>query len=278
MLKKNVLVIHGGAGNSSRIQKKSLERVYENALAYLNGHSALETVIYAVSLLEDDPLFNAGTGSELQRDGRARMSASVMDGFSHRFSGVINIEAVKNPVRVAACLMTEQDRVLSGEFATAFARERGFGVYDPVTAERKEQWLKKKAGKSHGTVGAVALDDQGHLAAATSTGGRGFERVGRVSDSAMPAGNYANQRAAVSCTGIGEQIIEEALAPKICVRIADGMTIQEAFQKSFQELRERNCQIGAIGVDQEGHVVVDHSTPMINVAYLDKSGQFIVKS
>ena len=275
-----VLIIHGGAGNvhtqDKEIIHQELKRIYEDSFLYLKNHSAVEAVIYAVSLLEDSPYFNAGTGSKLQQDGKARMSASLMDGKTQRFSAVLNIEDVKNPIQVAAHLQESTDSVLSGQFATAFSREKGFLFYDPITPRQREVRLQKKKSLPVGTVGAVALDDKGHLAAATSTGGKGFEKLGRVSDSAMPAGNYANQKAAVSCTGIGEHIINESLASRIVTRVIDGMTLEDAFQKSFKEVKAHQYQIGAIGIDSEGNVSFDYSTPTMSYAYQDLDGNLII--
>ena len=277
---KSVLMIHGGAGNLTHKDysktRQALKKIYENEFEYLKTHSALESVVYAVKLLEDCHFFNAGTGSKLQRDGKARMSASVMDGRSQKFSAVLNIENVKNPVQIATYLLHDDDSVLACHFATQFAREKGFPPYNPVTAQRKKEWQEQRKGLPYGTVGAVARDRLGHLAAATSTGGKGLERLGRVSDSAMPAGNYANHKAAVSCTGIGEHIINESLASKIVVRVADGLNLKQAFQKSFREVTRNQHEIGAIGVDWKGTVCLAHSTPMIHAAYLNAQGKLIV--
>ena len=261
------LVIHGGAGSQSRSEhaarvRHSLERIAWAAGEFLQTHAALETVVFAVQLLEDDPLFNAGTGSLLQRDGRAQMSASVMDGATRRFAAVLNIERVRNPVRVARLLLDEPDRVLAGEPATCFARAKGFLDWDPVTPERRKLWEDRARGET-GTVGAVALDTQGRLAAATSTGGKGFERVGRVSDSGTPAGNFANAHAAVSATGIGEEILDEGLAVRLVDRARPPKTLRESFQQIFAESRKRDRRFGAIGVDAEGHVSWHCTLPML---------------
>src|SRR5688572_12565111 len=126
------LIIHGGLGTAAGFarskdrERASLHRIAESAFAFLQSHSAMETVVHAVSLLEDDPLFNAGTGSKIQSDGVIRMTASVMDGSTQRFAGVINICNVKNPVQIAVRLLEYEDRVLSGEEALAFARQQGF--------------------------------------------------------------------------------------------------------------------------------------------------------
>jgi L-asparaginase len=189
------LIIHGGffsessQSNEVKVAKqRALENIAKKSFEYLKKHSALEAVVFAVELLEDDPLFNAGTGSQIQSDGKIRMSASLMDGVSKKFSGVINIENVKNPIRVAEKLMAYDDRVLGGEGALTFARVNGFEYYDPTIEQRTAEYEAKKKAKALGTVGCVAIDENGKIAAATSTGGKGFEIPGRISDSATTAG------------------------------------------------------------------------------------------
>lgn len=265
-----VLVIHGGTGikpDHKRIgpMRKNLRAISAKVYDYLKNHNALESVSYAVRLLEDDPLFNAGTGSSLQADGRARMSAAIMNGTTMQFAGVLNIERVRNPVHVADSLLDETDRVLCGPGATRFARSKKFGSWNAVTAQRRRQWMQraKDASTGHGTVGAVALDMEGRLAAATSTGGKGFERVGRVSDSGTPAGNYASSEAAVSCTGMGEDIIDEVLAARIVVRVADGLAIRKAFSVSFAEMKIRRRRLAAIGLDRHGQWSWDTTLPLL---------------
>lgn len=236
------LIVHGGFTENPEIWTDRLDRQRQGLLAALGrawqlGGTALDMAVEAVRLLEDDPRYNAGTGSKLQSDGAARMSAALMDGPARRFSGVINVERVQNPILLARRLQQERFTVLGGEGATAWARQQGFADYDPVLPSRR---LDKS-----GTVGACALDEQGRLAAATSTGGRGRETVGRISDSATVAGNYADDRGAVSCTGLGEEIVDEALA----VRLVLGM---ERFQEVMGECRGRDRHFGAIGLDRDG--------------------------
>lgn len=270
------IIIHGGfTGESSTDKKtylskrKSLEKIVRKGYDFLKNHTALETVVETVSMLEDDPLFNAGTGSRIQSDGVIRMSASVMHGLASRFGGVMNIEKVKNPVQVALRLLDEEDRVLSGREATRWARKNGFPVFNPETTLRRKEFLKSK--NKTGTVGCVALDGFGNLAAATSTGGKGMEIPGRVSDSATVAGNYAGKYCAVSCTGVGEDIVGAALASKIVTRVTDGMTISLAFKKSFAELKETDGFAGAIGIDQEGNFgILDSHPSMVFAAFNGK--------
>jgi L-asparaginase len=203
--------------------------------------------------LEDCELFNAGTGSQIQSDGKIRMSASLMNGKTMQFSGVINIEGVKNPIRVAERLLSREDKVLAGKGAIEFARNNDFALYDPATPQRRHEYEKKLSDSiRQGTVGCVALDIYGDLAASTSTGGKGFEIPGRVSDSATAAGNYVNECAGISCTGIGEDIVSGAVAPKIVTRVTDGMSLQLATMKTLNELKPFNGFAGVIGIAANG--------------------------
>ncbi|MDX1978499.1 MAG: isoaspartyl peptidase/L-asparaginase [Pseudanabaenaceae cyanobacterium bins.68] len=281
---KPKLIIHGGAGD--RVDSKgqvaevqaSLHQIVAEVYALLReGASAVETVTIGCKLLEDQPRFNAGTGSVLQSDGQIRMSASLMDGSSQTFSGVINVSRVQNPIELAKFLQTERDRVLSDLGAAELARELGLPVYQPLTEQRLQEWLedrqagssRKMAAVTRGTIGVVALDRQGQLCAGTSTGGRGFERVGRVSDSATPAGNYANHAAAVSCTGVGEDILNETLASKIVVRVTDGMDLNTAIAKSMAEGKQRVRDFGAIAIDAQGQIGWGKTCPVLFAAYHD---------
>ena len=270
------LIIHGGFFSESSqspetkvAKQQALSTVAKQAYEYLKTHTALQTIVYAVELLENDELFNAGIGSQIQSDGKIRMSASMMDGLSTKFSGVINIEDVKNPIRVAEKLFTYDDRVLGGEGATDFARKNGFEKFSTELPQRRLEYEAKLKSKALGTVGCVALDAQGHLAAATSTGGKGFEMVGRISDSATAAGNYANNYCGVSCTGVGEDIVSAAVATKIVTRVTDGMSIKQAFDKTFLELKKIDGFAGAIAIDKEGNVYHQDSHPTMVFASYD---------
>jgi len=270
------IVIHGGffsessqSDETKKRKQEALKSVIERGYDYLMNHSALDTVVFTTALLEDCPLFNAGIGSQIQGDGKIRMSAAVMDGLSLKFSGVINIENIQNPVIVAQKLLDEEDRVLSGHGAKLYASNNGFADFSTLTPERKSEFELKKKSSNTGTVGCIALDKNGHLAASTSTGGKGFEIPGRVSDSATIAGNYSNQNCAVSCTGVGEDIISAALASTIVTRVTDGMSIESAFEKSFKELNAMNGFAGAIGLDSKGNIYWKESHPKIVFASYD---------
>jgi L-asparaginase len=238
-------------------------------------------------MLEDNPHFNAGTGSVLQSDGQIRMSASLMDGKSRRFSGVINVSRVKNPIQMALFLQNSPDRVLSDFGSAELARELQVPSYNALTDLRLKEWIQERddnfkstmarvvaepemaesSNGGRGTIGVVALDGYGKLAAGTSTGGKGFERIGRVSDSAMPAGNYATSYAGVSCTGIGEDIIDECLAAKIVIRVSDGMSLQDAMLRSFTEASKNERDLGAIALDATGAISYGKTSEILLAAY-----------
>ncbi|NJK52237.1 MAG: isoaspartyl peptidase [Leptolyngbyaceae cyanobacterium SU_3_3] len=286
------VIIHGGAGSSLKGKggveavRRSLYQVVEEVYGLLQaGATAQMAVVRGCQLLENDPRFNAGTGSVLQSDGQIRMSAALMDGTAQRFSGVINTARVKNPIELAQFLQTSDDRILSDLGAAELLRELQVPLYDPTTELRLQEWMQERAGNfnktmagvvaeqelvkeaGRGTIGVVVLDQQGHIAAGTSTGGKGFERIGRVSDSAMPAGNYATTQAGVSCTGIGEDIIDECLAAKIVIRVTDGLSLLGAFERSIQEARANKRDLGAIGLDATGAIAWGKTSEVLLAAY-----------
>jgi L-asparaginase len=287
------LIIHGGAGSSLK-GKGGVESVRRSLVAALEtvypmlvaGATARDAVVKGCQLLEDEPRFNAGTGSVLQSDGQIRMSAALMDGTTQRFSGIINVSRIKNPIDLALFLQQCDDRVLSDYGAAELARELELPLYDPVTEIRLQEWMQERAGNfvkemagvvaeqelvdesaGRGTIGVVALDSQGAIAAGTSTGGKGFERIGRVSDSAMPAGNYATAQAGISCTGIGEDIINECLAARIVVRVSDGFSLHAAFERSFKEASLNQRDLGAIGLDRTGAIAWGKTSQVLLAAF-----------
>lgn len=270
------LIIHGGffsesaANAETKLAKqKSLERIVKDSYEFLKSHSALETVVYAVSLLENDDLFNAGIGSQIQADGKIRMSAALMDGETQKMSGVINIEEVQNPIQVAQVLMHYDDRILGGSGATQFARINGFEKFSTEIPQRKAEYEAKRKASGIGTVGCVALDKNNKLAAATSTGGKGFEIPGRISDSGTVAGNYANAFCGVSLTGVGEDIVSNATAAKIVTRVTDGFLLEDAFAKTFNELKPYDGFAGAIAIDVHGNMFHQDSHPTMVFASFD---------
>ncbi len=274
------LIIHGGAGaregthTTFRRYADSLDRIIEDAWTVLREEGALAAVLRATRDLEDDPVFNAGFGSRLQADGAARMSAALMDGRRGRFSGVINVERVQHPIDVAARLQGEDHAVIGGDPATRYARDvLGLPDFDPVTEHRRDEHARSAAGRS-GTVGAVAVDSSGELWAATSTGGVGYETPGRVSDSATVAGNYASAAAGVSCTGIGEQIVDHAAAARVVLRVEDGAGLDDAVARSMAEADARGMEYGLIALDAAGHAVAGRTRDVTTLFCIrDASGR-----
>lgn len=273
------IIIHGGFFSESatnqetkKAKQDALSSIVKQAYDYLQTHDAVQTVVYAVSLLEDNELFNAGLGSQIQSDGKVRLSASLMDGKTQCFSGVINIENVQNPIQISQILLDYEDRVLSGEGALNFAMKNGVEFFNPITAQRQLEYeAKLNQHNRKGTVGCVALDAAGNIAAGTSTGGKGFEIPCRVSDSATVAGNFANHYAGVSCTGVGEDIVNAALAARIVTRVTDGFTLQAACEKSFAELKSFDGFAGVIGISAKGEIFHTDSHPYMVWAAHDES-------
>ncbi|PWA05333.1 isoaspartyl peptidase/L-asparaginase [Flavobacterium psychrotolerans] len=270
------IIIHGGffsessTNHETKVAKQeALVHIVKESYVYLKTHSAIETVVFAVSLLEDDELFNAGIGSQIQSDGKIRMSAAIMDGTTQKMSGVINIESVKNPIQVAELLMQYDDRVLGGSGATNFARQHGFEKFSTEIPQRRAEYEAKLVATGTGTVGCVALDKEGKIAVATSTGGKGFEMPGRISDSATVAGNFANEFCGVSLTGVGEDIVSNATAAKIVTRVTDGFPIKKAFEKTFNELKFYDGFAGAIAIDKKGNMFHQDSHPSMVFASFD---------
>ena len=245
-----LLVIHGGAGVERNGLSAQEERAARAALelALRRGHAALaagkpalDAVVAAITVLEDDPNFNAGRGAVFTHDGRNELDASIMDGASLKAGAVAGVHRVRNPITLARAVMERSPHVMMvGDGAEAFAREQGVTLVDPAYFRTEKRWrqlqeaLKADAAggqaalpahrpgwKFTGTVGAVALDATGALAAGTSTGGMTDKRYGRVGDSpVIGAGTYANARCAVSGTGWGEFYLRTAAAHEVCARMA----------------------------------------------------------
>lgn len=266
-----VIIVHGGAG---RIDPVSLpERLAgcraaaEAGYAVLaRGGHALDAVEAATVALENNPLFNAGRGSTLNREGRVETDAAIMDGATLRAGAVAAVSGIRNPVKLARAVMEASRHVLlAGAGAERFAREQGVETCDPeelmVPAER-QRWEKK-----YGTVGAAAMDTRGRLAAATSTGGVFDKLPGRVGDTPLiGCGTYADEHAAVSCTGLGEDIIRVTLARHAAYLIAQGRQAQQAAQSALQHFAVRTgSEAGLIAVDASGRVGYAHNTPYLPV-------------
>ena len=255
------LIIHGGCGkfegqHSSYLQyDEALRKIVTKGYARLAAKGARAAVIYTMRLLEDEAMFNAGYGSKLQEDGTARMSAAFMDGEKGRFSGVINVENVRNPINIAKILNTRKHTVIAGTPAEAFARKVAIPVFNPITPHRLKEHLSKRKGES-GTCGVVALDEHGVICVATSTGGIGYEVPGRVGDTPTVAGTYASRACGVSCTGVGEHIVNQAVASRIVTIVDSSGELREAAETVINEGNRRKSRFGLIALDHNGTIHV----------------------
>ncbi len=280
------IICHGGAGKiiDKQAYALGLSTAIEGAYRLLRqGASAIEAVLKAVVLLEDNPVFNAGTGSSLTIDGIAEMDAAIMTQ-SGRFGAVSCIRGVKNPILIAEKVMTETDHlILTGEGAQTFARKMGFQEYDCITetARARLEAVKQQGSpyfpkinralgivqEKMGTVGAVAIDRNGHLAVATSSGGIVARLTGRVGDSSIPgAGTYANPSGAVSCTGHGEEIIKLFLAREIVERMKT-LPASTALTLTLAEAKRKKVRCGAVGFDARGGICYGYTTPDMAYGY-----------
>jgi beta-aspartyl-peptidase (threonine type) len=279
------LIVHGGAGNIPASEHEAYLRgcrlAAQTAWKLLeNGASALHAVEVAVRILEDDPTYDAGYGSVLNQQGEVETDAIIMDGRDLRIGAVICIQHIANPITLARLVMTETPHnILAGEGARLFAASQGIPfttMEDMISPVARRHFEAKKqgvelTGDPQGTVGAVALDVNGDLAAATSTGGINYKMVGRVGDSPLVgSGAYAdNFTGAVSATGHGEDIMRVCLSKTAADAIAHGKTAQEAAEYAIKILVDRvHGEGGLIVVDKDGNVGFAHSTPEISVAWV----------
>lgn len=294
----HAIAIHGGAGAVPRQDLwADREQQYRDGLAAAldlgyttleKGGSSLDAVTAAVRTLEDNSWFNAGRGAALTREGTAELDAAIMEGRQQRAGAVAAVRHVKNPVELARRVMEKSRHVLLvGAGAEEFALEEGLSLVPNTyfrTEERRAQLESERSGQrvsdlfpsSQGTVGAVALDAAGNLAAATSTGGMTNKRQGRVGDSPIiGAGTYAkNGVCAVSATGHGEYFIRTVAAHHICAAVEfRGLSLQEAVRELLHSrLRELGGSGGVIAIDASGRIVTDFSTDGMFRGARDSSG------
>jgi beta-aspartyl-peptidase (threonine type) len=291
----SAIIVHGGAGDRPDVSGASpsgaerLEGVRRACAAgaevLRQGGAALDAVETAVRILEDDPSFNAGTGATLTAAGDAELDASIMDGETLRCGAVAVVKDVRNPVSLARAVMERTHHVmLAGPAASAFAREVGIPAVENallVTPHQRERWEAARrgaAGTRTGTVGAVARDARGHLAAATSTGGMSMKLPGRVGDTPLVGcGTYADDRlAAVSCTGHGERIIQLTLARHAADLVGAGKSAFEAAREAAGLLTARvSGEGGLIVVGPQGEVGFAHNTPAMARAWTDADGKIV---
>ncbi len=307
MSKLFTIAIHGGAGTIHKSQMSNeKEAAYKAVLslaldkgykALQQENSALDAVEIAVTTLEDSPLFNAGKGSVFTHEGTHEMDASIMEGANLMAGAVAGISGIKNPIQLARKIMEESEHVfLAGNGALEFAEEQGFSsetdeyFYDELRHQQWQEALKNdKVQLDHsplkeekfGTVGAVALDQFGNVAAATSTGGMTNKKFGRVGDSPMiGAGNYANNNTcAVSCTGSGEFFIRGVAAYDVsCLMEYKNLSLEEACYEVVQNrLLKINGDGGLIAVDQKGNVCLEFNTDGMYRGMKKSSGEEFIE-
>jgi L-asparaginase / beta-aspartyl-peptidase len=308
------LVIHGGAGTIRREQMTpEREREYRAALtqALQAGHrilaaggSSMDAVVAAINIMEDSPLFNAGRGAVFTNDGRNELDASIMDGRTLAAGAVAGVTRVRNPINLARAVMERSPHVMmAGAGAETFAEQQGLEMVAPEYFRTQARWDALQRARDQerielseddrrprsatefddfkfGTVGAVALDRNGNLAAGTSTGGMTNKRWGRIGDAPIiGAGTYANNRTcAVSATGHGEYFIRNVVAYDICALVEyRGMRLADAADAVVMEkLVAQRGEGGVIAMDQQGNIAMPFNTPGMYRGFIDEQGRAVV--
>jgi len=296
-----VLIVHGGAGVIVRDQhtpaldadcRAGLTNALRAGHAVLQqGATALDAVQAAIVVLEDAPPFNAGCGSVFTHEGVIEMDASIMDGQTRAAGAVAGVTIVKNPIRAARAVMERSPHVfLAGKGADQFARERGLEIVDPAYFRTEARWdsLQRELARDDedalatpqlGTVGAVARDRDGNLAAGTSTGGMTNKRWGRIGDApVIGAGTWAdNATCAVSATGHGEFILRHAAAHDLHARMAyKGESVGEAARQVIRNLETVGGAVGLIALDARGNAALPFNTPGMYRGTITETGQITV--
>lgn len=304
------LVIHGGAGTISKENMTpEREAAYHKALTHAlntgyevleHGGKSLDAIIAAIKIMEDSPLFNAGKGAVFSSEGRNELDASIMDGSNLMAGAVAGVHTIKNPIVAAFTVMINSPHViLTGVGAEKFAQEQGLDIVDPsyfFDSTRYQQLLKVQEAENEksaslkdsfkdpytrntkfGTVGAVALDQYGNIAAGTSTGGMTNKKYGRVGDSPIiGAGTYAkNNTCAISSTGWGEYFIRLAVAHDISAMMEyGGLSLQTAADSVImQKLPALGGDGGIIGLDRQGNIAMTFNTSGMYRGYINKPGE-----
>lgn len=284
-----VIAIHGGAGTIRKADmtaaraesyRKGLERALLSGYVILEkGGTALDAVTAAVVAMEDSPLFNAGRGAVYNADGHHELDAAVMDGKTLRAGAVACVERIRNPVLAARAVMERTRHVLlAGKGAEHFAEKQGLQLEsrDYFSTPGRLAALKRKLEDHHGTVGAVALDRDGNLAAATSTGGYTGKLAGRIGDSPLVgAGTYADNRAcAVSGTGLGELFIRALVAYDVAARMRyRGESLAKAARAALANVARFGGDGGLVAVDRRGNVAMPFNSQGMYRACIDRRGR-----
>lgn len=314
---KYVMVIHGGAGTilkekmtpeKEAAYKAALTTALQKGYALLKtGKSSMEAVEATIHVMEDSPLFNAGKGAVFTHEGKNELDAAVMDGKSLKAGAVAGVTTIRNPISAAIAVMNQSEHVMMvGKGAEAFAKEAGLQIVDPKYFYTKERWdglqraIKEDAGASvldhndkkvqklgamnvdnkFGTVGAVALDQSGNLAAGTSTGGMTNKKYGRVGDAPIiGAGTYANNNTAgISCTGWGEFYIRNVVAYDISAMMEyKQMTLQDAAAVALKKVADMGGDGGLIALDAKGNVTMPFNTKGMYRGTVTNDGKIEVK-
>lgn len=283
------IIVHGGAGKPDKNieeSRKSIQTALINGYELLTSkNDAVMAVVEAVKTMEDNPIFNCGTGSALSISGEAEMDASLMYishiGEEPKFGAVAVIKSVKNPILIAQKILKETDHLLlAGEGALRFARKLGFEPYNPVTEERLKQLEEYKLKGDFGyfsklsdylrweTVGAVAIDDKGGIAVATSTGGIVGKLPGRVGDTAIiGGGTYVSSFGGASATGHGEGIMK-LLLTEYATNLMSEYPAQEALDISVKKATDKNVRCGLIGMDAKGNIGYSFNTETMSWGYI----------
>ena len=285
-----MLAVHGGAGAAwadpssvAEAERALVESLRAGFGVLAGGGSALDAVERAVVVLEDHPLFNAGRGAALTRAGEVELDAAVMDGARRAAGAVACVRGIANPVRAARLVLERSPHVLLvGPGAEAFAVAHGLAPVDPaslVTPPRRAEWERgrERAGPAGGgTVGAVARDAAGHLAAATSTGGRAGQLPGRVGDSPLVgAGTWADDAScAVSATGAGEAFVRAAFAHEVDAQLRLlGAGLEDACRAALARVAALGAEGGCVAVDRTGRIALPFSTPAMARGWVGPEGE-----
>lgn len=291
-----LLVVHGGAGTIGRADLTPADdSAYRAAMTQAiragydvlrTGGSSLDAVTATINVLEDSPLFNAGKGAVFTNAGSVELDAALMDGPGLAAGAVAGVKHIKNPINLARLVMEKSPHVLlAGAGAEAFAQEQGVPLVPQSYFFTERRWKELERAraaptKEHGTVGAVALDRQGRLAAGTSTGGLTNKRWGRIGDSPIiGAGTYASARCAVSGTGVGEYFIRNVVAYDICARMLyKGESVAEAADAVvMKKLVAQGGEGGAIALDGAGHFAMPFNSEGMYRGYVGPDGRIVVK-
>lgn len=293
------LIIHAGAGNFSETNIppdtkekiiSELTKAYEIGYQILNnGGSSIDAVEASIRSLEDSGIFNAGKGSCLTENKVCELDASIMDGSKLKGGAVAGVSIAKNPISLALQVLKSPEVMLIGKGAEELAKTSDLPLvsedYYKDDGLKLRQWSKahqEKNQKKYGTVGAVAIDLNGHLASGTSTGGSLYKKSGRVGDSPLiGAGTYANSFCAVSCTGKGESFINNAVASQIAIKqkhkLKKGKTLADIVDKILRPIHSESIEGGVIAINSSGQAAICFTTTLMYRCYRNEEGMVTVK-